>query len=128
METLVCGKPVTLPNPKNDREVFDYVKHFLLSQLRQCRDDSGQCAYRGSYDMACAAGCLIEDKDYKPTFEGCIVAGNIESLLPNRRLVTEYFIDKGYNTNLLYELQIIHDCNSPDKWADEFDRLEYKLF
>lgn len=56
------------------QQVFDFVVSHMKKQGRQSLDesqsttDSKVCMYRFG-ELKCAAGCLIDDKDYDPSME-----------------------------------------------------------
>lgn len=86
------------------QEIFDVVARHLLTQGRTALNDQG-CAYRGDDGCKCAVGCLIDDEDYRPTFEGrraSIVATNLG-------WPCEHHV-------LLNGLQSIHDNHAPQHW------------
>ncbi len=134
--TTVCGKEVVLPNPKDDRAVFNYIRDWLLKQNKQskgifCKDPtSGEktdipremCAYRGNGGtLACAAGCLITDDRYTSDMEGY----GIDLLSNAAKLPTvKYFTELGYNKRMISALQTIHDNNPPEKWKRKLEILE----
>ena len=71
------------------------------------------CAYRAKNGDKCAVGCLIEDEEYKESFEGVkalmILDGGygadmelVERLYPHRRLLSE--------------LQVVHDKMEVENW------------
>ncbi len=65
------------------QEVFDKVFAHLLKQNRRSIAGS-TCAYRDERGGACAAGCVISDKEYNPQWEGKAIWGLIDDLkLPN---------------------------------------------
>lgn len=106
---IVCGREVVLPNPSSNQEVYDYVCKWLL-EIQGCPargeekvDDKYACYYRMYKDggcLACAAGCLIPDEDYKAGWE---------TLPVHYGVVCEYFQSRGYNTTFLQRLQEAHD-------------------
>lgn len=57
-----------------EQEIFDYVVRFLTKQAARSFEkyENGvkKCKYRGPNGLRCAAGCLIDDSEYKSYFEG----------------------------------------------------------
>lgn len=47
------------------QEVFDFICTKVVEQGQAARNERGECAYRGHYDLKCAAGHLITDEDYQ---------------------------------------------------------------
>ncbi|MDX1964335.1 MAG: hypothetical protein SFX18_14375 [Pirellulales bacterium] len=62
------------------QETFDIVYRHLLTQGQKSisrvvgSENFGKCAYRGADGAKCAAGVLIPDEAYKPSYEGHSVA------------------------------------------------------
>jgi len=110
----VCGRDVVLPDPKDDRQVVNYVANFLLNQNCTCSDD-GFCHYRNNdKTRACAAGCLIPDEDYNESFESGTVLEGIPCM---------YFTEKGYSIDLLRKLQRLHDGEEVKNWPTKFEEF-----
>lgn len=94
------------------QQVFDYVAAHLLRQrkksLRTLEGDknSGQwCAYRGNGATKCAAGCLFEDSQYDPKFEGRSWSSLVyDNVVPGR------------HSRLIRALQGVHDSVEPKSW------------
>lgn len=94
-----------------NQEIFDKVVNHLRTQNKQAIkviDGVDQCQYRAVDENGCvtmcAAGCLIPDEDYKPSFEGgTVMIGAV---------VGNYFSNKGYTNDQIYlvrDLQKVHD-------------------
>jgi hypothetical protein len=83
------------------KEVVDYVVQKINEQGDLCYDALlGVCMYRGPHARRCAAGWLIDDKDYKPEFEGRPVTDpTVAKCIPRKHL------------NLVSGLQEIHDLS-----------------
>ncbi len=66
-------------------------------------DGLSYCQYRGPDGLKCAAGMLIPDADYSPSFEskGC-----------DFKPIAECLTKCGFDLKLLNELQIAHDMAS----------------
>ena len=108
-------------NPINDQSVFDTVSLHLLAQKKRCISREGMCQYQLGR-LSCAIGCLIPKNDYLPAFEGEI----IEKKTTN---IGQYLRRRGFNLQLLTDLQYVHDDYTPGQWRDELKTLarKYKL-
>jgi len=105
------------PNPSKDKEVFEFVVRALKKQKTKS-EENGVCKYRSQFGK-CAAGHLIKDEDYKKLFEG-------ETVDPGNR-IHAYFEELGYNTQLIRELQEVHDAYPTEKWPMMFEKVSSKL-
>ncbi len=91
------------------QEVFDQVSQHLLTQKQRSVSRSETlCSYRGDDGLKCAAGCLIDDKEYSPSMEG----------LPWISLV-RYGFANGSHLLLIEDLQNIHDGFQPEEWKQK---------
>jgi hypothetical protein len=104
-----------------EQEVFDKVaKHLLTQNARSLGPSStksnGMCAYRGNDGLVCAAGCLIPDEAYKPWIENKSWGD----------LLSSNFVPSHKYSDLIIELQIVHDDYLPDKWQTQLNRLAQK--
>lgn len=72
-------------------------------------------AYRGANKYKCPAGHLIPDRDYNPDWEKLLVRPSYENE------VSRYFRHRGFDLQLIAELQGIHDSHHPEKWESRFD-------
>lgn len=84
------------------QEVFDKIKTHLLTQNQRC-SDSGRCLYRCGALM-CAAGCVITN--YDSSFEHKTF----------RQLVEQRLVQAGPHTDMISDLQKIHDHHWPESW------------
>lgn len=120
--------PINLSNLHlhTPREVFAQVKEHLLQQnyksLSNVSTNSFEsdyavlCAYRGGYNMACAAGCLISDAEYNNKFEQQSWAILVrEGLVPP------------HHSSLILDLQDIHDNTVVKEWSERLNALENAL-
>lgn len=108
-------KVITLANlaESTHMEVFQFIEHHLLTQdAKSIGFEKGICYYRGDNDLKCAAGCLISDGEYTPKFET-----NNWSTLVRQRLVP------AAHSELIRELQLIHDDVPVDSWKHHLDLL-----
>ena len=102
----VCGIEVTLPDPKDNQAVYDYICRWLLEiQGRESRESCGNktmCYYRlpqpNGKTLACAVGCLAPDEDYERWWETRSIGA-----------FADYFNSKGYNLPFLQRMQEAHD-------------------
>lgn len=99
-----------LPNPKDNQEVFSYIKKFINNQGQRSYNDF-QCCYltqnKDGASLKCAVGCLIPDNDYCSDFEGGIVSQ--DSGCYSSSEITDYCKNKGYDIKLLEACQDAHD-------------------
>lgn len=58
---------------RTPQEVFDFVTSSVIAQGCQSVEVDGMCVYRNAYGLKCAAGFLIPDELYDPSFEGRII-------------------------------------------------------
>ena len=113
----------TLDELKTDRDVFEFIKNHLLTQgQRSLMDNELTCAYLGQFGKKCAVGVLIREDIYHPSIEEKPVN---HSLL--RSAITKSVPNWKINTEMLCELQSIHDGKSMYDWEmvswklDEFE-------
>ena len=54
----------------DNQEAYDrIVEYFTRPDAKLGLSDAGKCVYRGQDGQRCAAGCLIPDEAYDPSFE-----------------------------------------------------------
>lgn len=98
----------------DNQQIFDHVvDHLRKQKIRSVSADGtyASCAYRGVDNTKCAIGCLIEDDEYHPSFEGI----GVEGLL---RRKSEFKNFNHTHGGFLFWLQIFHDREmdrGPDK-------------
>lgn len=97
-----------------NQEVFDKVVTHLRKQ--GCKSfhhiqNGGGCAYRGSHDMKCAAGCLIPDEKYGIELEG-----------KDWRDISHLFPEYLGSHRLISDLQKIHDSYAVGDWESAFKK------
>jgi|LakMenE18May11ns_1017448.scaffolds.fasta_scaffold9119723_2 hypothetical protein len=115
----------TLDELKTDRDVFEFIRDHLLKQgERSLMDNELTCAYLGTEGKKCAVGVLIREDIYHSSIEEKPVN---HSLL--RSAVTKSVPNWIINTDMLGELQFIHDDSSNHDWEwslkeFEIDKLE----
>jgi hypothetical protein len=100
-------KVITINNlaESTTEEVFEYIKHHLLTQMKKCVDDKGLCLYRNEQGLKCAAGCLIPDDMYNSNFE-------YEKW---SALVRQQFAPADHK-QLIQRMQYIHDDTPVSDW------------
>jgi len=111
-------KTITINNlaESTTEEVFEYIRHHLLTQMQQSKNDKGICFYRNEQGLKCAAGCLIPDNMYYPDLE----------YRKWDSLVIRNFAPEDH-MELIQEMQRIHDDNDPITWELALDTLEGEL-
>ena len=87
----------------NKQQTFDKVCRAVLRQGEPSRSDY-RCMYRGPRGLKCAVGHLIEDDEYKKSWDRASPAG-VHQLEDLRSLMES----KGHDIDLLRSLQIAHD-------------------
>ena len=97
-----------------NQEVFDkVVAHARQQGGKAVNEDGCVCMYRNGLGHKCFAGIFIPDEDYKPKMEGN----------PIHSLVIDYNLFSQVDTNLLFELQGIHDYTEAAGWETRFMKL-----
>ena len=111
-------KTITINNlaESTAEEVFEYIKHHLLTQMEKCVDDKGHCLYRNEQGLKCAAGCLIPDDMYDPVLED----KRWHSLVLQKFVPTEHM-------ELIRKMQDIHDEMLVSDWEFALNEIEGKL-
>lgn len=99
-------------NTKTAQEVFDYISIHLLSQNRKAMDDFGACEYRLPSGLKCAAGCLIPEEKYDPSFEG-----------KTWRVLVRMQGFYSIYADMIFRLQIIHDVYVVSDWPLMLKRM-----
>jgi len=103
----------------NKQKTFNKVARHLLEQGERA-SDMGTCRYRDGNGRSCAVGCLIPDDEYTPGFEGDIVSFDEGVSVP---LIVKYLKSRGFNLELLGDLQDLHDGVNPEDWIDGLRRV-----
>jgi hypothetical protein len=107
-----------------DEGVFEFVKQHLITQGQKSEIYGTGCLYKQSkYKLSCAIGCLIEDEFYSNELEfkniyNPLVTKAIQKSLPNWIM----------NTEMLVNLQELHDRYEVDEWEWQLEILEKQLF
>ena len=110
----------TLDELKTDRDVFEFIKNHLLTQgQRSLMDNEMTCAYFGVEGKKCAVGALIREDIYHYSIEDkpvnhSLVQSAITKSVPNWKI----------NTEMLCELQSIHDGKSMYDWENVSWKLD----
>lgn len=105
----------------NNQEVFTKVAKHLMTQYQKSRDDN-RCLYRGPNDTSCAIGCLIPREIYSPYMEGVSI---INLLSEGKFPQLNRLLDR-VNTELLRNLQDIHDWDAVDQWESSLKKVASK--
>ena len=104
---------------KTDRDVFEFIKNHLLTQgQRSLMDNEMTCAYFGVEGKKCAVGALIREDIYHSSIEEKPVNDKLV-----RSAVTKSVPNWIINTEMLCELQSIHDGTSDYDW----EMVQWKL-
>ena len=113
-------------------DIIDLVETKLLEQgARSVKRDSqnfytgSQCALRGANGMKCAIGWLVPDDVYTSALE--TVEDPVLELIATgeyEKCFGEQFYEK---TEILQELQHVHDHVDPSRWAKEFKRIRKEM-
>lgn len=115
-------KRVTLKNLSEctAQEVFDWVTINLLKQGRKSVDGE-QCRYRtvlqDGTKLKCAAGWLMLESEYKKRMDDSNESTSWESL------VDDDVVPSTQHTELICDLQDIHDGWATLKWRNQFAKL-----
>jgi hypothetical protein len=109
--------PTLLTAEITSQQIFDYITHFLYKQGAPSMgsmpgdppelSESG-CAYRGTDNRMCAAGCILPDEIYLPEMEGL----DIETLMSDYKDTEGQEVYWGIiskHLKLIKDLQDIHD-------------------
>lgn len=126
----------------HNQELFDRVKTHLLTQMEKSEgpyNGNGDdiCKYRGENGLKCAVGGIIPDDKYDPSIETYVLDRNMwaneeETLEPGEIKLKQILIEVGVeeeNTDLLADLQTVHDSYQPEEWERELANVaqEYEL-
>jgi hypothetical protein len=106
----------TLPKA-TAQQVFNQVANHLLTQNKQSTS-SIKCSYRGNGGLMCAAGCLIDEKEYNKAMEDVSWCG----LVLNGTAPVQH-------VELINKLQSVHDSNIPAYWPAKLKEvaMHYEL-
>lgn len=102
------------------QEVFDISAGHLLKQMR-VSENRGICRYRGENGLMCAAGPFLKDEHTEKCEGMSWVVLREDKLVPYD------------NSNLIDDLQYVHDSAAPENWANALRHvankygLEYKF-
>lgn len=102
------------------QQTFDRIVTHLRKQGCRCVDGFESCKYRNNVGQKCAAGCLIENDEYKPKMEGRCIQTLINECYKFRNITKE-------NLDLVKALQSVHDCEDVDKWEHYFKKVAEKF-
>jgi hypothetical protein len=110
-------KTITLAtlDSATEQEVFDFVANHLLTQNERSSIDS-RCLYRGPNNLKCAAGALIAEDEYKPSFDESLVGCDWKGL------VTKDLVPRTHQ-GLIEHLQFIHDHKPVNNWYEDLEKF-----
>src|SRR5438132_7005107 len=108
-------------NPENNQAVFGFVaRHLLRQQAKSSAAIAGReetlCVFRSPGGLMCAAGCLVPDADYDPQWEHDGEIGRPDPF-GNYSRSSHYFLRRGFDLQLLSDLQWIHDVAEVNEWS-----------
>jgi len=93
-----------------NQEAFDVMVRHLRKQGCKSLSASGRCVYRGPRGLRCAVGALIPDDEYCMNLEYW-GASWVQKKVPAL---------EGISTDILEEMQMIHDSDDPMTWERYF--------
>jgi hypothetical protein len=96
-------------------EVIDFVTAHMLKQGVRSLAADGDCVYRNSDGLMCAAGCLLPDGAYTPIME--------RKVWPE--LVTEHGMS-AQHIELIRDMQRIHDNFAEKLWPKMLAEMRSK--
>jgi hypothetical protein len=109
----------------NAQEIFDKIVLHLRTQnaksvIYELGNRTPICVYRNPNNLKCAAGCLIEDNEYRKDMEGKTFGGLIDE---------GFFIKYKTYRSLITLLQNLHDYEQIIDWEVGFELIaeEYNL-
>lgn len=110
------------------QETFDTVVAHLRRQAAKAEirgPSPGEkiCAYRGSDGRRCAAGCLIPDNRYRPSFEYTVVGRTDGTRNDHANAVTRLMEELGHEIDLVIALQNVHDDAQVTQWEGRLDQV-----
>lgn len=101
---------------------MDHVAAQLLKQGRRSTSNGHDCVYRAPDGCKCAAGHLIDDQFYHPSFERRAVPQPFSSMGDAHKTMVEAFVNSGVDLHdrevyhLVHALQRVHDGYEPNQW------------
>jgi len=110
MITLATLKDAT------EQEVFDQVYVHLLTQNERSVNELSGCSYR-SGNLKCAAGCLIDDSEYRSEMDR-----NPNGMSGWRKLVSIGLVPDSH-CYLIRRLQEVHDACDVHEWKEVLNSL-----
>ncbi|QGH72714.1 MAG: hypothetical protein [Podoviridae sp. ctQNx1] len=93
------------------QEVFEFIVTHLLTQFEKSSVGI-YCRYRNDSGLSCAAGCLMNNKEYQATFEGRAWVNLVNSSLVPKE-----------HTVLIQSMQLIHDNYLPHTWRSKLEEF-----
>ena len=105
--------------PTQNREVFDTIRTHLLTQGTRCTGENGMCLYLDpTTGNRCAVGCLIDPSHYSPTLEDQTACD------PQVQRAVDASLGFSPHSEMLSDLQSLHDDTDPSDWDYELTMLE----
>ena len=99
------------------QQVFDQMAEHLLAQNEVSINSDGNCSYRGTGKLMCAAGCLISDDEYSVTMEQ-----NGWATLVNKGVVPSD------HDGIIHAMQKVHDAfDAPTQWPEAIANVAKKF-
>ena len=110
------------------QETFDTVVAHLRRQrakaeIRGSSPGEKICVYRAPDGKRCAAGCLIPDDRYEPSFEYTVVGGTEATHNNRANAVTLLMEELGHDINLVKALQSVHDDAEVAQWEGRLEQI-----
>jgi hypothetical protein len=110
--------------------IFDKVATHLITQGKQSMLEEPQngvtCTYRGVGGLACAVGCLINDEDYNPNWEGKSVVWIMQEYDWRPESYENVPVEGSKLIGLLADLQNVHDCvlgHGTEYWIEDLEKV-----
>lgn len=102
------------------QEIFTKVYKHLMKQRKQAQDSKGFCQYRNSSGLKCAIGCLIPDELYNKEWDK---RGDTAYTILLKCKELNELLDGSKNSDMLGNLQSVHDDNNVDLWENELEKV-----
>jgi hypothetical protein len=110
------------------RQIMERVRAHLLTQNKRSVDEDDHCRWRverpGHVTLMCAVGCLIPEELYTAKMER---VSTLEALFACYPDVADAIGATDNNTQLLYELQSVHDHYGPSLWPAALRNVAIKF-
>ena len=103
------------------QQVFDQCVKHLLAQNERAVDERGNCVYLTERNTRCGAGHLLTTDDLGYLAKHYKLGGSW------RALIEECYIAPQAHSELITEVQDIHDNGTPETWPDRLTLLAVRL-